>query len=209
MVKQDLSENEFIVLNYLDTYKSVTDISSLQEATGLESHEVESLLQGFETRGYVRKIVNNGTYWEITPDGENVVSAHRQFILSQVKQKDATIKLFEDFENLNIKFKELVTMWQVKNVEGVFVINDHTDPEYDAKILNELFTLHNDVVEIVGRIAKEFPRFKRYINRLEHAIEKLKSGEHDYIVTNPKSYHNVWYELHEDILKLWGKERKE
>ncbi|MEM2914308.1 MAG: hypothetical protein QXH91_02740 [Candidatus Bathyarchaeia archaeon] len=209
MTETSLSENEFMVLNYLDIYKSVTDISILQESIGLNSREIKLVLSGLEAKGYVTKAVSNGAYWEITPSGERVVSAHRQLMLNQVEQKAVVIKSCEDFEEVNVKFKQLVTMWQMKNIDGVFVINDHMDPVYDAKILNDLFALHKDVVDVVERLAKFFPRYKRYIGRLDYAIEKLKIGEHDYLVRDPKSYHSIWYELHEDILKLWGKERKE
>lgn len=209
MTEPSLSEDEFMVLNYLDIYKSVIDISVLQEAIGLESHKVELLLLGLEKKGYVTKTVSNGAYWEITPSGESVINAHRRLMLDQVEQKADVIKSCEDFEDINVKFKNLVTMWQMKSIDGIFVINDHNDPEYDAKILNDLFVLHKDVVKVVEKLAKVFSRYKRYINRLDYAIEKMKNGEHDYLVKDPKSYHNVWYELHEDILKLWGKERKE
>jgi len=209
MTEPNLSENEFIVLNYLDIYKSVTDISIAQEAIGLEPHEVESLLSRLQINGYVVKTASNGTHWEITPSGESVVCKYRQLMLNQVEQKAAVIKLCEDFENLNVKFKKLVTMWQMKSIDSVPVINDHKDPEYDAMILNEIFTLHKDVVEVVGRLVEVFPRYKRCISRLDYAIEKLKSGEHDYLVRGHRSYHSVWYELHEDILKFWGRERIE
>lgn len=205
-----LTEDEFSILNYLDVFKSVTGISSIQTSTGSEPERITSILAKFVEKGYAEKeFSTEGEIWKITPVGEKFVNSYRQFILAQTGQKETIIKKCEEFENLNVKFKELVTNWQVKIIDGIPVLNDHSDPDYDSAILNQIFNLHENVIKTLDKMASILPIYKNYIGRLDFAIEKLGEGAFDYLTKDKNSYHNVWFELHESILKLWGKERIE
>lgn len=205
-----LTENEFNILNHLDIFKSIMDINSVQISTGLKPERITSILVRFVEKGYVEKEIYAGReIWKITPIGEKFVNSYRQFMLAQTGQKDAIIKICEEFEDLNVKFKELVTKWQLKMINGIPILNDHSDPEYDSVILNQLFALHEKVIETLENLAIIIPMYKNYIRRLDFASKKLKEGTFDYMTKDKSSYHNVWFELHESILKLWGKERIE
>lgn len=205
-----MTENEFNVLNYLDVFKSIMDINSVQISTGLEPERITSILVRFVEKGYVEKEVYEGREtWKITPIGEKFVNSYRQFMLDQTGQKEAVIKKCEEFEELNVKFKELVTSWQMKIINGIPILNDHSDPEYDSAILNQIFNLHENVIETLEELASVIPMYKNYVGRLDFAIKKLREGTFDYITKDKNSYHNVWFELHESILKLWGRERIE
>ena len=148
--------------------------------------------------------------WKITPIGEEIANSYRQLMLAETGQKEAITKQFEQFENsFNVRLKELVTDWQMKIVEGVPVLNDHSDSEYDSAILRQIFGLHENVVRTLEELANAIPMLKNYVGRLDFAIEKLREGELDYLTKSKDSYHNIWFELHESILKLWGRERIE
>ena len=206
-----IDEKEFLVLNHLDIFRSITDIDPVQRSTGFGPEEIAACLSKFKEEEIVTKEMYAGRErWKITPTGEKIANSYRQLILARTGQKEAIAKKFELFETLfNVKLKELVTNWQMKIVEGVPVINDHSDSEYDSAILKQIFDVNENVVKTLKEMASDIPMLESYMARLNFAIRKLREGELDYLTRNKDSYHNVWFELHESILRLWDKERTE
>jgi pyruvate,orthophosphate dikinase len=90
------------------------------------------------------------------------------------------------------------------------VFNDHTDPVYDAQVLERLAELHRDTVAWMAPLTAAFPRFGRYQGRLEPALSAAQKGDQRY-VASPRvdSYHSVWFELHEDLIRLVGRRRSD
>ncbi|MFL1898056.1 hypothetical protein ACJWDR_03065 [Streptomyces tauricus] len=104
---------------------------------------------------------------------------------------------YERFLPLNDRFKELCTRWQLR--DGV--TNDHTDPAYDRARLDELDALHEEAVPVVGRLTAVRPRFGRYTEGLTGALTRLRGGEQQaFTGVLCDSYHDVWMELHRDLL---------
>lgn len=207
-----ISEEEFLVQNYLDVFRIIEDLKPVEKSTGLKPEKIkECLLKLAEKNLVMKEVKEKVEKWRITAKGEVVVKSYRQSLLEKTGRKDVIMSKFEEFENVyNTKFKELATAWQVKIVGGRMIINDHSDPEYDAKILNQLFELHERVVKVIKEIADAIPMFKTYITRLHYAIKKIKEERnYDYFIRHEDSYHNVWFELHEVILRFWGRERRE
>lgn len=207
----EIRENEFLILNYLDVFRVIKDVKKVEKSTGLKSEEVIAYLPKLSEKGFVVK-ETKGTIesWRITSDGEKVVNSYRQFMLDRTGQREAIIKKFEEFEDVyNVKFKELVTAWQVKIIDGRPVINDHSDPDYDSTILRQILDLHKSVLNILKEIASAIPMFTTYIRRLDYAAKKIEENELEYLIRNEDSYHNVWFELHENVLKFLGRERRE
>jgi len=117
----------------------------------------------------------------------------------------------EKFRPLNSQFKQIATDWQMRRVPGGgYMLNDHTDSEYDFRVLDKLFNLHNDVLSIRDSIISLLPECKDYFDKLEEAINKIENGENQFF-TKPDiaSYHTVWFEMHDHILKILGRERAE
>ncbi len=206
-----INEKEFLVLNYLDIFRSIMDIDPVQRSTGFGSEEIVTCLSKFEEEGMAGKELYEGRErWKITPTGEKIANSYRQSLLAGTGQKEAITKKFEQFETFfNVKLKELITNWQMKIVEGVPVLNDHSDSEYDSVLLKQIFDLHINVIKTLEELTSAIPILKNYIGRLDFAIAKLRKSDLDYLTKNKDSYHNVWFELHESILKLWGRERTE
>lgn len=210
-MEPQISDEEFLVLNYLDIFRSITDIEAVERSTGLGSEGIVQCLRNFkEAEIVVKELYEGRERWRITPAGAQLANSHRQLLLARTEQKETITQKFEQFENFfNVRIKELVTNWQMKIVEGVPVINDHSDSEYDAAILKQIYDVNRRVVITLDELASAIPMFKTYVERLDFAIEKLEAGDFDYLTKNKDSYHNVWFELHETILKLWGRERTE
>ena len=106
--------------------------------------------------------------------------------------------------------KDTVTAWQVREVDGAQTINDHTDPAYDAEVIGRLSGLHQDASAWLAGLALELPRLGGYCTRLERALALACGGDGRYVASpRVESYHGVWFELHEDLIRLSGRKRSD
>ena len=123
---------------------------------------------------------------------------------------DRAVVFLKGFRALDAAMKETVTAWQLRAGAGEPVINDHSDPAYDAQVLDRLSGLHRDTLAWMAPLAAAFTRFGRYQARLDAALARACDGDPKY-VTSPRvdSYHSVWFELHEDLLRLSGHQRSD
>ena len=96
----------------------------------------------------------------------------------------------------------------VKRKHGEPVFNDHSDGAYDAAVLADLAALHADATAWLRPIALALPRLVAYLRRLELANAAAQAGDAKY-VASPRvdSYHGAWFELHEDLILLAGRNR--
>ena len=90
------------------------------------------------------------------------------------------------------------------------MLNDHTDQDYDAAVLADLAALHVDADVWLANLTEELPRLGNYNARLSRAAALVEGGDQAYIAS-PRldSYHNVWFELHEDLILLAGRTRED
>jgi hypothetical protein len=116
----------------------------------------------------------------------------------------------QKFRPLNMDFKKIATDWQMKQLpSGENVLNDHADAEYDTKVLGSLFELHKKVMGLSGELMPLHSEVKSYLKRLEEAIKNINAGDRRYVTgVTVDSYHTVWYEFHNDILKKLGREER-
>jgi pyruvate,orthophosphate dikinase len=117
--------------------------------------------------------------------------------------------LLDGFHAPNLVFKEVVTAWQLRSVDGADVINDHSDLDYDGAVLRRLRDdVHSAIVPLVDHASAVLPRLSLYRERLEEALAQIDKGEHQYIA-HPllESYHTIWFELHEELIRLAGRDR--
>jgi pyruvate,orthophosphate dikinase len=114
----------------------------------------------------------------------------------------------DGFLALDQRMKEVVTAWQMREVDGTQTFNDHSDPDYDAQVLGELAALHADASAWLVPLAAGLPRLAAYRERLGRAAAAAQGGDHRY-VASPRvdSYHGAWFELHEDLILLAGRNR--
>jgi len=123
---------------------------------------------------------------------------------------DAAGAALDAFVPLDQRMKQIVTAWQMSEVDGEPVLNDHSDAEYDACVLADFDTLHEEAGPWVGSLVGGLARMEVYRIRLIRAASRISEGEHSYIASPQiDSYHNVWFELHEDLIRLAGKTREE
>jgi pyruvate,orthophosphate dikinase len=120
--------------------------------------------------------------------------------------EDQCVAYLESFHALDRRMKEVVTAWQMHGEE----LNDHSDADYDARVLDELATLHAEAADWLVPLCASLPRFGVYRSRLTRAADLARAGDPRY-VASPRvdSYHSVWFEFHEDLIRLAGRRRSE
>ena len=117
---------------------------------------------------------------------------------------------YQKFETINRSLKQVVTDWQTMPVRGERVANDHSDEGYDQKVLDRLADVHEKIEPVLKSLATKLPRLGVYARKLTEALEKAEDGEIEWVSDiRRESYHTVWFELHEDLLRIMGTERDE
>jgi pyruvate,orthophosphate dikinase len=123
---------------------------------------------------------------------------------------DNALAALDAFLLLDHRMKDTVTAWQMREVDGTQTFNDHTDPAYDEGVLARLVALHADASTWLAPLVAGLPRLAAYGDRLELAAAQAAEGDGRY-VASPRvdSYHSIWFELHEDLILLAGRNRAE
>lgn len=122
--------------------------------------------------------------------------------------EEVALAALDAFLALDGRMKGLVTAWQLREVDGEQVLNDHADAAYDADVLGSLAALHQDTLAWLAPLIEGLPRLGGYRDRLSRAAATALDGDQRY-VASPRvdSYHGVWFELHEDLILLAGRRR--
>jgi len=200
-----MNQKIFLVLNYFDIFKTANE--EALKLLGLSENELRLILKNLSQEGLIRR---TNSEWEIEESGEEMIKSYRERLLRESGRSEEFMKYCEEFERLNKEFKELVTRWQLKDEGGMLVPNDHSDPDYDFKIIEQLSVVHEKTMNVLKKICEIVPAFKIYAKRLENALNLLMNGNLEYMVDKSKeSYHEVWFELHESLLKISGMKRIE
>jgi pyruvate,orthophosphate dikinase len=114
------------------------------------------------------------------------------------------------FLELDQRMKDLVTAWQVRGEGDQQTFNDHSDAAYDAAVLDRLVALHADVCAWLTPLSQRLGRLGAYRNRLDRAVAAARDGDQRYMASpRVDSYHTIWFELHEDLIRLSGRKRAE
>ena len=122
----------------------------------------------------------------------------------------AVLALVDRFETVNAQFLTTISLWQQIDVGGRKVANDHTDAEYDDKIISRIDKLVARLTPLIDALAGHDPRFAGYATRFAAAMAAVDGGQAEF-VSSPTldSVHTVWFEFHEDLLRTLGRERVE
>ncbi len=121
---------------------------------------------------------------------------------------DRAAAALADFVPLDHRTKDVVTAWQLRDDVAGQVVNDHADAGYDRRVLDRLAAVHADAVTWLAPFEAGCPRLADYGLRLGRALELALAGDQRY-VASPRvdSYHGIWFELHEDLIGLAGRNR--
>ncbi len=173
----------------------------------MDGGNVAKLLDAATQSGRVNE---NGGKYTLAPAAAMTLKMSYSREYAQQRIDEAFMAAYEKFEQINIAMKNLISEWQTIEVGGVQMPNDHSDAAHDQKIIHSLGDLHEKAEPILNGLARGLPRLARYEEALEAALEKAEDGDIKWVSdARIESYHTVWFELHEDVLRIVGREREE
>lgn len=196
------SHPEFVTLHVL-RIKGFAPVPTLAEMAAMPEGDVHDHLTEFQSSGHVMYREARGL-WQLTPDGRVV---HAERLAEEVDTSGAADRLaefYQPFLEHNDDFKQLCTDWQLRDGQP----NDHTDAEYDRDVVERLHRLHAEAVPVVASLPQVLVRLAPYSTRLEQVVQRVVSGETKLFTgVMCGSYHDVWMELHEDLILTQGIDR--
>ncbi len=183
--------------------KGFAAVDTLVEMTTLSADDVELALTRLADNGYTQFRENRGL-WQLTADGR---AAHTEHLTADLAGLDVASTLgvpYESFLATNSQFKQLCGDWQLRNGEP----NDHSDESYDSSVVERLAVLHAEALPAVALMGDGIARMSPYATRLVDVLAKVQAGETKMFTgVMCGSYHDVWMELHEDLILTQGIDR--
>ena len=165
-------------------------------AASLGVHPADILDQLVES-GLVR-FIEARTMYGLLPDGKVRQEALLDTYANETLRA-ALARPYLDFLVLNDAFKALCTTWQMRDD----VPNDHSDADYDRACVERLERLNADAQPVIAALAAVEPRLARYGPRLTLASTRVALGDtKQFTGVMCESFHDVWMELHEDLIVL-------
>lgn len=182
--------------------KGMATPASLAELAGLDRAALDTRLADLDL--FVER--SNAAFVKAAPSAHDRAAA---IIASHAEALGPAAQTLDAFKAYNDAFKTLVTSWQMRPSGDSRIPNDHSDGAYDASILSAVRSQH-----AVFRAWLDSIRPARalafYAARLDRAFHRVSSGETAFLVSpRVDSYHNVWFELHEYLIRLAGRTRRQ
>lgn len=201
-----MNDLQFLAVHGLAVRKAAGP-AAVADLLGAYQPDVESALEDALQRG--RAVGARGKFM-VSPAGQAWLSDQYPVAYAAARQDGDLEAAYERFEKVNTDLLALFTDWQTVPTGGTRVPNDHADPDYDRRVIDRLGALHDRAERCIGRCAASQSRLTRYLERLSDAYDRVLSGESDYVSgVRVDSYHTVWFELHEDLLRMLGRTRRE
>lgn len=195
-----------LVLHGLAVKKAGT-AEAVSGIVGVPQEEAERALATASESG--RVMGAKGMYM-LTPAGRSWLDEQYPQACAALRSDDDFVGGYEEFEDINRDILDLFTRWQTVSVGGAAVPNDHTDEDYDNGIIDELGDIHERALPVFDRFASVDGRFSIYRDKLAAAYDKVLAGDKDWVSgARIESYHTLWFELHEDLLRMLGRTRTE
>jgi hypothetical protein len=147
----------------------------------------------------------------ITPTGRALLDeAYPTWFAAERASSDIT-EAMDSFESgVNRQVLSYTTDWQTVEVNGQRQANDHGDAAYDAKIIDKLAKVLERTEGVLAPLVSAQPSLARFLDRASSALTRAESGETDYVSgVRVDSFHTVWFQMHEHVLRITGRERPE
>jgi pyruvate,orthophosphate dikinase len=187
--------------------KGAATRESMAAALGAEPESVD---------GVIEALMQAGTLTPARPLGVGLSELGRERARALLEADHACLgrsragAALEAFQELDRRLKQAVTDWQLRPVAGEQVPNDHTDPVWDEDVFARLGAIVEDVSDWLAPLSQALPRLRRYAERIACAFELARDGDARF-VASPRvdSVHGIWFELHEDLIRLADRTREE
>jgi hypothetical protein len=196
-ISEELSadDREYRVLHALRV-RGLATLEAVADTTGLPVSGVSEVLAGTTERGHTSERTGRVPGFMLTPAGR---ARHVLLNRHTVTKVDvaAIDQAYSAFLEPNREFKQFTTEWQ----QGQ---NEHEGA------VARLDDLNGRVGELIGTAAAVVQRFGRYGDRFSAALQRFRDGDASALAQPmSESYHDIWMELHEDLLVTAGRERSD
>jgi hypothetical protein len=173
-------------------------------AAGVDRDVAEKTLTGFADAGLAKLREGRMTGFMLLPAG--TARLDELLVAEGLRASESLCDCYDRFMQLNTRVLKVCSDWQLKRDD---VPNDHSDPDYDAEVIERLDALHRRSAKCAGTIAEAAARYSPYGTRLGVCVERLNGGDHTaFTAVMAESYHTVWFEMHQDLLLTLGRERE-
>ncbi len=202
-----MTDTDLLALHGLAVKKAGSP-AAVAAVLGAAEPEIETALEAHVAAG--RAAGAKGTFM-VAPAGREWLDERYPEAFAELRADPAAGEAYERFEKINRELLALFTDWQMMPAAGgERVPNDHSDADYDHGVIDRLGAQHERAEKVLDRFAALDPRLGVYKTRLDEAYDKVLAGEIDWVSgARIDSYHTVWFELHEDLLRMLGREREE
>lgn len=175
--------------------KGLCSIERLAAVLGCPEEIVSGLLEEHES------------FLKRTPRGFALTAEGRDWVQHQLAQECSRVRAgleaaWGQFLPLNQQLKAIVSEAQVSGI----------NPEHERWqwLVDSMRTLHASFRPVVAGAAGVAPRLRGYPRRFDAALAAIASGDQSMLASPLKdSYHTVWFEFHEELIALTGRNREE
>ncbi len=183
------------------------ELPAIAAVAGLPISTVEPVMKSLVSAGRVNEA--QGRYL-LSPAGQLILAGNYSRFESELRANPGFMAAYERFEIINRDLKQVITDWQTLDLGGRRVPNDHGNKDYDAEVIDRLGDLHERFEPILRSLVAGTPRLRHYETALGRALDKAEEGAIEWVSdARIDSYHTIWFELHEDLLRLVGRQREE
>jgi hypothetical protein len=201
-----VTRTEFEVLNVI-VLKGMCRTRAVADVLALPESAVEETVAALERGDLIGRA---GELLLPTDAAEPALVAFAAAAYRDLRSDAESDGLHERFERINAQLLQTLAAWQQITVGGHNVANDHSDRDYDERIITRAAKLVARLERITVALGEHDPRFLRYGERFDAALDRVDRGQREYL-SSPglESVHNIWFEFHEDLLRSLGKARTE
>jgi hypothetical protein len=144
--------------------------------------------------------------WSLTERGRAENERQLASELADAGGADEVHAVHRAFLPLNGRLLRACTDWQLRPTpDDRLAANDHADPAWDARVLDELAAIAAALPPLADRLGDVLLRLRGYDVRFTAALRRAQAGDRDWVDrTDLDSCHRVWFELHEDLIATLG-----
>jgi phosphohistidine swiveling domain-containing protein len=193
--KDDLAHPTERQLTLLRKIAFAGAIRSPDDVIGYESTNLTADIDELAALG----MVSNDGLIALTTEGTSLFESAYVKDRKGLSDKDH-VGLHTDFRPLDRELKRIAREWQDAERR-----NDWDDR---LKTIEALTGLHARTKAFFDKYHRSVPRLDEYLQRLTRAHNLVVDGSTEYVVSvRVDSYHTIWFQLHEDLLRILQRER--
>ena len=176
--------------------KGFAKIDHLVDLAGIDEHPLTIHLDAMKCDG-LAQFREARELWQLTPAGREAHQPALETDAARPGFREGLGLRYPSFLELNEEFKALCGDWQLRDGAP----NDHADATYDAAVIARLGVLDRRAQEVAHAFGTVAERFACYAPRLARSRSAVEAGQPTMFTgVMCGSYHDVWMELHEDLL---------